>query len=93
MDPFHFNTKLDQRASPRVRANTMEHLLAGVGSLPDSSIYFIPSLLHQHQYLSPEPPQRLCYWISNILGDELWGNDYGAWTSSRFQQVTNGDKH
>jgi len=88
MDAFHFNTKLDQTLLLGVRANTMEQLLAGVGSVPDSSIYFhTHRFLHQHQYLSPEPPNDFAYWISNSLGDDALGERLWSVDIARFHSI------
>jgi len=88
MDAFNFNTKLDQTLLLGVRANTIEGLLAGVKSAPDSSIYFhTHRFLNQHQYLSPEPPNDFAYWVSNILGDDVLGERLWSVDIVRFNSI------
>jgi len=88
MDAFNFNTKLDQTLLLGVRANTIEKLLAGVKSVPDSSIYFhTHRFLNQHQYLSPEPPNDFAYWVSNILGDDVLGERLWSVDIVRFNSI------
>lgn len=88
MDAFNFNTKLDQTLLLGVRANTIEELLAGVKSAPDSSIYFhTHRFLNQHQYLSPEPPNDFAYWVSNILGDDVLGERLWSVDIVRFNSI------
>ena len=88
MDAFNFNTKLDQTLLLGVRANTIEELLAGVKSVPDSSIYFhTHRFLNQHQYLSPEPPNDFAYWVSNILGDDVLGERLWSVDIVRFNSI------
>ena len=88
MDAFNFNTKLDQTLLLGVRANTIEELLAGVKSVPDSSIYFhTHRFLNQHQYLSPEPPNDFAYWVSNILADDVLGERLWSVDIVRFHSI------
>jgi hypothetical protein len=88
MDAFYFHTKLDQTLLLGVRASTIEQLLAGVRSSPDSSIYFhTHRFLNQHQYLSPEPPNDFAYWISNILGDDALGERLWSVDIVRFHSI------
>ncbi len=88
MEPFKFNTKLDQTLLLGVRANTIEQLLDGVRLAPDSSIYFhTHRFLIQHQYLSPEPPNDFAYWVSNILGDEVLGERLWSVDIVRFSSI------
>jgi hypothetical protein len=88
MGAFIFNTKLDQTLLLGARASTIEQLLAGVKSAPDSSIYFhTHRFLNQHQYLSPEPPNDFAYWASQILGDEILGERLWSVDIVRFHTI------
>ncbi|MGH7808975.1 MAG: DUF5752 family protein, partial [Candidatus Binatia bacterium] len=79
---------MDQTLLLGVRASTVEQLLAGVQSAPDSSIYFhTHRFLNQHQYLSPEPPNDFAYWTSNVLGDELLGERLWSVDIVRFDSI------
>ena len=74
MDAFHFFTKLDQTLLLGLRATSIDDLLTGIQSVPDSSIYFhTHRYLHQHHFLSPEPPNDFAYWVTHVLGDEILG--------------------
>jgi len=88
MNPFNFNTKLDQTLLLGVRANTVAELMASVKSAPDSSIYFhTHRFLNQHQYLSPEPPNDFAYWVSNVLGDDVLGERLWSVDIVRFSSI------
>jgi hypothetical protein len=74
MDAFHFFTKLDQTLLLGLRATSIEDLLTGVRSVPDSAIYFhTHRFLFQHHFLSPEPPNDFAYWVTDVLGDDILG--------------------
>jgi len=89
MDPFHFYTKLDQTLLVGLRAKTIEELLTGVRSVPDSSIYFhTHRFLHQHHYLSPEPPNDFAYWVTNVLGDDALGERLWSVDIVRFHDIS-----
>lgn len=70
MTEFRFRTKLDQTLLLGVKARNVRELLEGLLTVPDSSIYYhTHRYLHQHHYLSPEPPNDFAYWISEVLND------------------------
>jgi uncharacterized protein DUF5752 len=87
MDAFQFFTKLDQTLLLGTRAKTIEELLNGIRSAPDSSIYFhTHRFLQQHHFLSPEPPNDFAYWTTEVLGDgilgeQLWSVDIVQFSS------------
>jgi hypothetical protein len=89
MNRFHFYTKLDQTLLLGLRAKSVEGLLTGVTSVPDSSIYFhTHRFLQQHQFLSPEPPNDFAYWTANILGDEALGERLWSVDTIRFNTIS-----
>lgn len=70
MPEFHFKTKLDQTLLLGLKARTVDELLDHVRQVPDASIYYhTHKFLHQHNYLSPEPPNDFAYWITDVLND------------------------
>lgn len=70
MSEFRFKTKLDQTLLLGRKAKNIRELLAGIESVPDSSIYYhTHHYLQQHHYLSPEPPNDFAYWTSEFLND------------------------
>ena len=49
------------------KAKNLEELRAGVAAVPDSSLYFhTHHELHQHEVLSPEPPNDFAFWVKNV---------------------------
>jgi len=88
MGSFQFFTKLDQTLLLGSRAKTIEELLAGIRSVPDSSIYFhTHRFLQQHHFLSPEPPNDFAYWVTNVLGDDALGERLWSVDTVRFNGI------
>jgi len=60
--------KLDQTLLLGRTAHTIPELLEGITEIPESSIYYhTHKFLHQHHYLSPEPPNDFAYWVTEVL--------------------------
>lgn len=88
MDAFYFYTKLDQTLLLGLRATTIQELLIGVRSVPDASIYFhTHRFLHQHHFLSPEPPNDFAYWVTHVLGDDALGERLWSVDTVRFDDI------
>lgn len=88
MDAFQFFTKHDQTLLLGLRAKTVEELLNGVRSVPDSSIYFhTHRFLQQHHFLSPEPPNDFAYWVTEVLGDEILGEKLWSVDTVQFNSI------
>ncbi len=76
---FHFHTKLEQTLLLGIKARSVVQLLDGIGSVPESSVYFhTHHFLLQHQYLSPEPPNDFAYWVSELVGNAALGESLGS---------------
>ena len=89
MDAFHFFTKLDQTLLLGQRARTIDELLTGIRSVSDASIYFhTHRFLHQHHFLSPEPPNDFAYWVTNALGDDFLGEKLWSIDTVRFDDIS-----
>jgi hypothetical protein len=89
MDPFRFSTKVDQTLLLGLRATTTQELLTGIRSVPESSIYFhTHRFLHQHHFLSPEPPNDFAYWVTNVLGDDVLGEQLWSIDTVRYDGIT-----
>jgi hypothetical protein len=74
MNEFYFKTKLDQTTLLGLRAKNIPELLEGIRGVPESSIYYhTHKYLHQHHFLSPEPPNDFAYWISEVLNEARLG--------------------
>ena len=88
MQAFHFFTKLDQTLLLGLRARTVSELLTGIQSVPDSSIYYhTHRFLHQHHFLSPEPPNDFAYWVTHVLGDDTLGEQLWSVDAVRFENI------
>jgi uncharacterized protein DUF5752 len=88
VEPFQFFTKVDQTLLLGLRAKSIEELLSGVRSVPDSSIYFhTHHFLQQHHFLSPEPPNDFAYWTTEVLGDDLLGEQLWSVDTIQFRSI------
>ncbi len=74
MNEFYFKTKLDQTTLLGIRAKNIQELLDGIKSVPEASIYYhTHKYLHQHHFLSPEPPNDFAYWITEVINEARLG--------------------
>ncbi|MGE5217447.1 MAG: DUF5752 family protein [Chloroflexota bacterium] len=88
MEAFHFFTKLDQTLLLGLRASSIEELLVGMRSVPDSSIYFhTHRFLVQHHFLSPEPPNDFAYWVTHVLGNDSLGERLWSVDTVQFNAI------
>lgn len=79
MNPFQFMTKLDLTILLGRTAKNAAELLDGIRNVPPMSIYYhTHRFLHQHNYLSPEPPNDFAYWVTNVLNDEELGEQIAS---------------
>lgn len=85
--PFRFHTRQNLTYLLGRSAKNIAGLLAGIKELPLSSIYHhTHHYLDQHEFLSPEPPNDYAYWLTNVLqndvlGEEIAGIDLRAFSS------------
>ncbi|HEV8539204.1 MAG TPA: DUF5752 family protein [Bacteroidota bacterium] len=85
---FHFKTKFDETILLGKKAKTIPELLAHVGTVPDSSIYYhTHKFLQQHHYLSPEPPNDFAYWVSTVLGEDVLGEALSSIDIVQFHRI------
>jgi Family of unknown function (DUF5752) len=88
MNPFHFYTKLDQTLLLGKKAVNIAELQEGVSVVPVSSIYFhTHRFLHQHHYLSPEPPNDFAYWVTEVLNDAALGEKLSSVDIVQFHRI------
>ncbi|MGB2868761.1 MAG: DUF5752 family protein [Bacteroidota bacterium] len=74
MNQFIFNTKLDQALLLGISARSVGELHTSLKTVPPSSIYYhTHRFLHQHHFLSPEPPNDFAYWIREVLNEQELG--------------------
>ncbi|MEO0114058.1 MAG: DUF5752 family protein [candidate division WOR-3 bacterium] len=86
--PFHFYTQLHLIKLTGIRAKNTKELLAGIKKVPVASIYHhTHRFLHQHYYLSPEPPNDFAYWTSNILARKELGEALAGVETVRFSNL------
>jgi hypothetical protein len=79
MSKFHFYSKLDLTILLGKRATDAEQLLAGIESVPDSSIYFhTHKYLLQYHYLTPVPPNDFANWALTSLNDDVLGEQLSS---------------
>jgi hypothetical protein len=72
-------TKLDLPLLLGRKAKDARELMAGVREVPLMSIYFdTHRFMHQHNYLSPEPPNDVAYWTANVLNDAVLGEQLAS---------------
>jgi hypothetical protein len=88
MTDFHFYTKLDQTILLGVKARNVHALLEGMRQVPDASMYYhTHRFLQQHHYLSPEPPNDFAYWVSDVLGDDVLGEQLSSVDLIQFHTI------
>jgi hypothetical protein len=88
MNEFYFNTKLDQTLLLGRTAKNIPELLEGVKEVPEASIYYhTHKFLHQHHFLSPEPPNDFSYWITEVLNDAQLGEIISSVDIIQFQSL------
>jgi len=88
MSDFQFYTKLDQTILLGKKANNIPELLDGIRSVPDSCIYYhTHRFLQQHHYLSPEPPNDFAYWVTQVLNDDVLGEQLSSVDIIQFQSI------
>jgi len=79
---LHFSTMHNLIYLLGRKAKNLEELCAGIAGAPDSSLYFhTHHELHQHEVLSPEPPNDFAFWIKNVyqhpvLAERIAGLDF-----------------
>jgi hypothetical protein len=78
-EAFHFTSKLSLTLLTGKKARDLAELLEYIKTLPESSIYYhTHRFLQQHHYLSPEPPNDFAFWITNILQENILGEQVAA---------------
>lgn len=88
MNEFTFYTKLDQTLLLGIKARNIQGMLEGIRRVPDASIYFhTHHFLQQHHYLSPEPPNDFAYWVSDVIGDDVLGEQLSSVDIVQFSSI------
>jgi len=85
---FHFFTRVYLTELTGIRAANLIHLLDGMKKVPGSSIYYhTHRFLQQHHFLSPEPPNDFAYWITNILQENILGEEIASIDIIQFKTI------
>ena len=78
-EPFIFYSSLQLVELTGVKAASLAELAGHIRAIGASSIYHhTHQFVRQHLYLSPEPPNDFAYWVSDVLGDERFGEALSA---------------
>jgi hypothetical protein len=89
MTTFHFYVKFDQTLLLGQKARNVPGLLEGIKSAPESCIYHhTHRFLQQHHYLSPEPPNDFAYWVTEVLGDGVLGEQLSSVDTIQFESIS-----
>ncbi len=87
-NPFFFFLEISLVELLGKKASSIKELLAGIISVPGSSIYYhTHRFLKQHHFLSPEPPNDFAYWTTNVYGDEKLGEKLSAVDTVQFKTI------
>jgi hypothetical protein len=88
MKPFQFMNKSDLALLLGRKAKNAAELYDGLREVPAMSVYFhTHRFLQQHHYLSPEPPNDFAYWVTNVLNDDVLGEQLASIDIMQFVSV------
>jgi len=87
-EPFVFFTRHNLTYLTGRKARNLEELAAGIREVPSSSIYHhTHHFLQQHEVLSPVPPNDFAYWITNVLGERILGEQVASIDLMEFRRL------
>jgi hypothetical protein len=88
IEPFRFHTASNLTLLTNRRAHDLAELLEHLRAVPGSVIYYhTHHFLVQHQYLSPEPPNDFAYWVTNVLQEDVLGEQLAAVDIIEFRTI------
>jgi Family of unknown function (DUF5752) len=88
MSAFQFMTKSDLTLLLGRKARNATELHAGLREVPEMSVYYhTHRFLQQHHYLSPEPPNDFAYWVTNVLNDDILGEQLASIDIMQFVSI------
>ncbi len=88
MSAFQFMSKLDLTLLLGRKARNATELHAGLRDVPAMSVYYhTHHFLQQHHYLSPEPPNDFAYWVTNVLNDDVLGEQLASIDIMQFVSI------
>jgi hypothetical protein len=78
-NPFIFYSRLHLIELTGIIAKNIQQLLKNMHTVSGSCIYqHTHHFIQRRQFLSPEPPNDIGYWISEILGDKYLGEEINS---------------
>jgi hypothetical protein len=81
-------TKLDLTLLLGRKAKNATELYAALREVPAMSVYYhTHRFLQQHHYLSPEPPNDFAYWVTNVLNDDVLGEQLASIDIMQFVSI------
>lgn len=87
-EPFRFYTRLHLSGLTGLKAATMGEFLSLIKEVPGSCIYHhTHRFLQQHQFFSPEPPNDFAYWVAEILGEDVLGEQLASIDTVQFSTI------
>ena len=87
-EPFRFYTRLHLSGLTGLKASTLEQLSELIKEVPGSCIYHhTHRFLQQHQFLSPEPPNDFAYWVTEILKEDVLGEQLASIDTVQFSTI------
>ncbi|HVM96366.1 MAG TPA: DUF5752 family protein [Candidatus Acidoferrales bacterium] len=86
--PFQFKSSLNLTLLTHRRARDLAELLSHLREVTGATIYYhTHHFLVQHQFLSPEPPNDFAYWVTNMLQEDLLGEQLAAIDVMQFATI------
>ena len=86
--PFLFKSQLSLVMLTGFKARNLLELRDYLKDISELSLYYhTHHFLHQHQYLTPEPPNDFAYWVSETLQEEEMGERLAAIDTVRFSSL------
>jgi hypothetical protein len=87
--PFRFFTRENLTYLTARKAKNARELLNGIQEASLASIYHhTHHFLQQYEFLSPEPPNDFAYWLTNVLKDNVLGEQVAAIDLRQFHRLS-----
>ncbi len=87
-EPFHFRTRSHLAELTGLKAKSLRELLACLKSAPDGVVYYhTHHFLAEHHYLTPEPPNDFAGWVTEVLRDDILGEQLASVDTFNFSTL------
>lgn len=78
-EPFQFRTRSHLAELTGLKAKSLREMAVLLKSAPDGVVYYhTHHFLAEHHYLTPEPPNDFAGWVTNVLRDEVLGEQLAS---------------